>query len=61
MSRDEAALDGLKGADQQLPVLFFGEAAKLRQIGLEGLRALLDFRAEFGPKVEIRSVRVAGA
>ena len=33
------------------------EATQLRQMGLEGIRALLDFRAEFGPEVELRSVK----
>ncbi len=61
LARDEAALEALTEADQRLPVLFFGEAAKLRQMGLEGLRALLDFRAVFGPGVELRSVRGPGA
>ena len=61
LARDEAALEALTEADQRLPVLYFGEAAKLRHMGLDGLRALLDFRAEFGPKVEIRSVKVASA
>ena len=61
LARDEAALEALTDADQQMAVLFFGEAAKLRQMGLEGLRALLDFRAVFGPGVELRSVRGPGA
>ena len=61
LARDEAALDALTEADQQLPVLFFGEAAKLRQMGLEGIRALLAFRAEFGPSVELISVKVPDA
>ena len=56
--RDEAALEALTEADRRLPVLYFGEAAQLCRLGLEGLRALLDFRAEFGPSVELRSVSV---
>ena len=59
MTRDEAALAALTEADRRLPVLYFGEAAKLRRMGLEGIRALLDFRTEFGPEVELRSVRAA--
>ena len=59
--RDETALEALTEADRRLPVLFFGEAAKLHQMGLEGVRALLDFRAEFGPSVELRSVSVPDA
>ena len=61
LARDEAALEALTGPDRKLPVLFFREAVKLRQIGLDGLRALLDFRAEFGPRVELRAVRVPDA
>ena len=57
LARDEAALEALTDADQRLPVLYFEEAAQLRQMGLEGIRALLDFRATFGPEVELRSVR----
>ena len=61
LARDEAALEALTDGDRRLPVLFFGEAAKLRQMGLEGIRAVLDFRVTFGPKVELRSVRVPDA
>ncbi len=58
MTRDEAALEALTDADQGLPVLYFAEAAQLRQMGLKGIRALLDFRQKFGLEVELRSVRV---
>ena len=61
LARDEAALEVLTEADQKLPVLFFGEAVKLRQMGLDGLRALLDFRQVFGPGVQITTVKVARA
>ncbi len=61
LARDEAALEALTDADRRLPVLYFGEAAQLCRLGLEGLRALLDFRAEFGPSVELRSVSVPDA
>ena len=60
LARDEAALEALTEADRRLPVLFFEEAGMLRQMGLEGIRALLDFRAEFGPEVDLRSVRLPG-
>ena len=61
LARNEGALEVLTEVDRRLPVLYFAEAAKLRQMGLDGLRALLDFRAEFGPEVELRSVKVPGA
>jgi hypothetical protein len=61
LARDEAALDALTEADRVLPVLFFGEAEKLRRMGLEGLRALLEFRQEFGPSLELYSVKVPNA
>lgn len=61
LARDEAALEALTEADRALPVLFFGEAEKLRQMGLDGLGALLAFRAEFGPSVELEQVKVADA
>ena len=34
LARDEAALEALTEADRRLPVLYFGEAAKLRHMGL---------------------------
>ena len=37
------------------------EATQLQQMGLDGLRALLDFREAFGPTVEILSVKVPRA
>ena len=39
-----------------LPILYFAEAEKLSRLGLEGIRVLLDFRAEFGPSVCIREI-----
>ena len=56
LARDEAALEALIEADHALPVLFFAEAEKLRRLGLTGLGALLDFRAEFGPGVRLVKV-----
>ena len=55
-ARDEAALEALTEADEGLPVLFFGEAEKLSRLGLEGFRAVLDVRAEFGPSVALEKV-----
>ena len=55
-ARDAAALDALTEADEGLPVLFFGEATKLARLGLEGLRAVLDLRQEFGPSVVLCKV-----
>ena len=56
-ARDQAALAALTEADLALPVLFFGEAEQLAKLGLESLRAVLDFRQEFGPSVALRAVR----
>ena len=61
LARNEGALAVLTEDDRRLPVLYFGEAAKLRQMGLDGLRALLHFREAFGPTVEILSVKVPRA
>jgi hypothetical protein len=61
LARDEAVLDALTEVDGQLPVLFFGEAEKLCRMGLEGLQVVLDFRKEFGPSVELCSVKVPDA
>ena len=59
LARDEAALDVLTEADRELPVLFFAEAEKTSRLGLEGLRVLLDLRAEFGPAVKVEQVSAA--
>ncbi len=57
LARDEAALEALTEADQALPVLFFTEGEALSRLELEGLRAVLDVRAEFGPSAMLRKVR----
>ena len=57
--RDEAALAALLEADAKLPVLYFEEAKKLARLGLEGLRVMLDFRAEFGPLVALERAEVS--
>ena len=57
LARDSEALLALTEADQRLPVLFFGEAAALSKLGLEGLRVVLELRETFGPSVVLRAVR----
>ncbi len=59
MVRNEVALEALTEADHGIPVLFFAEAEMLGRLELEGLRALLNLRAAFGPSVAL--VRVDDA
>ena len=53
-ARDEESAESY--ADRQLPVLYFSEASRMGALGLDGIRALLDFRAEFGPQVRLSAM-----
>lgn len=54
---DEAALAALTDAECHLPVLFFRDLTKAQDLGIEGLRVLLDTRQAFGPCVQLRGIR----
>ena len=58
--RDEDALRAVKGEDQKLPVLFYRDCAHVKNLGLEGLRALLDTREVFGPRVGLTVRKPSG-
>ena len=49
LARDQDALKTLTDEDRGLPVLFFADCAHVEELGLDGLRALLDARQVFGP------------
>ena len=55
--RDRDNLAVLTEGDQGLPIIFFSEAEKVLEMGLDGVRVLLDFRQTFGPSVELKRVR----
>ena len=57
--RDEAGLASLTEADRELPVLYFADCVHAEELGLPGLRGLLDVREKFGPGVALRGVRKA--
>ena len=57
LARDKATLDALTEDDRSLPVLYFVDCVHAQELGLEGLRALLDTRAAFGPLVRLRSLK----
>jgi hypothetical protein len=56
LARDRAVLNVLTEANRVLPVLFFRECGQLARLSVEGLRAVLDLRAAFGPSARLQEV-----
>lgn len=61
IARSAEAVELLAESERSLPVLFTADCHHFATLGLEGLRVLLDLRAEFGPEVKLRSVEAMGA